>query len=260
MGIRIGIGNKLLPVYTPTLEAEAFDYNARVVADGGAVIDIWQVNADIVFLKSIGAFSTLDRIYLPYGGYKLRTALGVNYIAKYYDVKGAAGDAVQTTDAKQPIYGGTQINGYTFHTTVNANQEHLIFTGINIGTLIAVNQGTGYLGGITTSSSPYIERATLYDRYRSSSQFVTFTLPSAAKSVDSYIWSVNNAYCFRNKNVAPENPVASTIINMNTFYLRGVASAGYTGQAGYFLVKATAITDTMRNLIEDYLITKFALA
>ena len=92
--------NKLLP--------ETRAYNTRVVADGGYIQDINVVDAEIKAAKDASEYSTLLRFYPEKGGIKIDSRLGVNYVTKIYDVKGASGDIIIAAEIDQPIL---QIDG-----------------------------------------------------------------------------------------------------------------------------------------------------
>jgi len=85
------------------LLSETKAYNARVKADGGYIQDIDIVNAEIKAAKDANEYSTLLRFYPEQCGIKIDRRLGVDYVTKIYDVKGASGDIIISTELNQPV-------------------------------------------------------------------------------------------------------------------------------------------------------------
>lgn len=260
MSIRIGIGKVLLPessdVGSPYL-SETLAYQARVEADGGLINDIAQTDLDIRMLKDLSLFDTFDRIYLPYGGMKLRESAPQYFIEKWYDVKGATGDASQAVAGSQPEYAGSQLNGID---VINSVDDEMDIAAITPLTIIAVHttsnsSSAGLLGGL--GGGIYFAPYNLGARYRDVlGDSAAWALAADAIRIDSILISGGLANIYRKKIVSATGALAKTASQFELIFRRDGGNF-FVGQVGIILLSTTAISVADKESIEDYYISLF---
>lgn len=234
---------------------ETVTYITRLEADGGAitVAEAELTDADVRFLKSVGVYTDLTRILLPYGGKKLRNVGADYFIEKWYDVKGVGGDVTQTTEAEQPKYGAAQYNGIDI---ITCSSSMMLIPAINIVTLITVNSGTGFVFGLVAGGAYIRNQTTTSFLVRDDlGDTAVHTVIDKTFKIDSVIRSGGNVSIWRNKTASASNPLAKGNITVNMLFKR--STSYWVGTAGIFLIGGSAITTTKRELVEDYYIALF---
>ena len=85
------------------IEAETTTYYARVVADGGTLIDASKVNEDLTAIKAIDETASIVMLMSGHGGMKRNDNGGLIETSKLYDYFNSSVDSSQATSANRPI-------------------------------------------------------------------------------------------------------------------------------------------------------------
>ena len=149
-----------LPAYGATyrrhIEPETLVQNARVIADGGTVVDSWWLNYFIRTLKDKGLYTSCK--FLADANFGVKKD-GGNAVATLYDISGNNNDATQGTGANQPIWTAAQQNGkagLVFDGTddlLNAGADATLQpTTFNIFAVVKSTTNSGDYCGIVTTA------------------------------------------------------------------------------------------------------------
>jgi len=125
--------NNIINPYVFDMEPETISQKARIIADGGAVIDLQFMNTVIKTLKNQGIYGNAKMILDANIGVKKN---GAGVIDKLYDISGNNNDAVQTVAGSKPTWsapGGKGIIRYD-------GGDYLVFTPIMASYVFSVCQ------------------------------------------------------------------------------------------------------------------------
>jgi hypothetical protein len=235
-------------------EEETLAYKARVEADGGMVNNIASLNSDIKMLKSTGDWGKYNMILLPCGGMKLRESEGINYVEKWYCVKG--NDAVQDVISRQPVY-GDEINGIPI-VTANGSSNAMIFNMIDVKSAIAVTSGnpgitsTHFLSGYDGANLMFVSMNNLQYNWRNTGQTSLYNVIEKSLRIDSHVTDGMNGNVWRNGTQSTEQE--KNELSLNVIFARYTQTASYwMGKLGALILSNQVIN---REVIEYYYITK----
>lgn len=145
--------------------SETRTYIARVVADGGYVVDPYVVDRAYSHAKNNKYYTDLFAWLIPGAGVKLETTNGITYVRKFYDLSSKNNDVNQSVDAGMGVFTLSKVNNksavyfngtttfYSFSSPANAETNNIsalyahaiINTPVNgtRKTLLSINTNSG---------------------------------------------------------------------------------------------------------------------
>jgi len=254
---------------TVILNGETTTYYARVVADGGVIIDATKVNADITLLKSVNEMSNLKMMMSGYGGMKIIDNTGKKEISKFYDVFNASYDAIQSTSANRPILGhlSNAINNLTFKNEVKTNACKLTHTAIISSAYTAfyvAQKGDEYSvleymhAGLGTSPNLGIWINNKYSKLGPGVYNGTNVRASSSYPIDQncHVLTYQPEHIYLDGNEVTYASGAATVTGQNLTTIGGRSdnvNLNHRGEMGYILLFDKVLDNSKRITIENYL-------
>lgn len=245
------------------LEPEALAYNARVINDGGTVVDSFWLNVFIRTAKEYSAYSTFQFIGDPNWGYK---NVGSGASSKWYDISGNNNDATQATGTRQPTWTPSSIGARPAFVLNNGAAQ-----GFGIGALSAITTATCFFVVYYDSGSPSAHGTIISNSGRSvgiwldsgsngriacNGDFEYSTVTHAQRSL--FLLTASNGYLYFNgilDSSSAYTPSALTIVNIGT----DAFGNNWDGNFGTFAIGTSVLNTQQQNAIQRVINSYYAI-